>query len=325
MINFYYHPGYSKRKKKVFTLKVRSSVLVNKFINVAFFFNSTFPNRYITNGAHKCINNTLIALKKSTISNYNKGIYPNSYILQFDWYGEKVLNKLLNNDLLDKKILIGPLYTIDQLKKLATYTKDYKFIKVVAASNYSIEKLISRNDIQITRERFCVIPTGIFSEKKISTTYQSNNRNNRCLIYYKNRNMEDLNKVINFLKNRNIPYDLFEYGKYSNHKLLKTAKRNKFCILINSAESQGIAVQEMLSMNLPIYVWDLPASELNCFASSVPYFNEKCGMVTNSYDEFVNSFDKFINEYSFYRPSEYVLANLTHEKFIKNLKLQFDN
>ena len=91
MINFFYHPGYTKRKKKILTIKLHESVIVNKLINLTYFFNLTFPDTFITNGTHKCLNNTLKALKQNTNSYYNKDVYPHSYILQFDWYGKKSL------------------------------------------------------------------------------------------------------------------------------------------------------------------------------------------------------------------------------------------
>ena len=320
MINFFYHPGYAKRKKSFLTLKLRESVLINKLIDFAYYFNLIFPNRYITNGTHKCINNTLKSLKQNTASRYNQNVYQNSYILQFDWYGEKVLNEILNSPIANKKILVGPLYTTDQLKKLSTYIAKYNFIKVVAASKYSVNKIISKQNITISEEDFCVIPTGVTNRKKV--TFK--NRNKKCLIYYKNRDENDLERVVEFLDNKNITYDLFEYGKYHNNKLLDAAKNNKFCILLNSPESQGIAVQEMLSMNIPMYVWDLPSNESNYFASSIPYFDESCGIVTNSHEEFLNSFETFIDQLPLYKPREFILDKLSYERFIDNLQYQFD-
>jgi hypothetical protein len=321
MINFYYHPGYVKRSKKIFTIKLRESVLINKFIDIAYFFNLIFPNRFITNGTHKCINNTLRALKGN--AKYNKHVYSNSYIVQFDWFGEQILKQIIDNNASNKKVLVGPLYTDKQLKSLSKYIQNYNFIKVVAASNYSTKKILSSADTDIKKKDICVIPTGVIS-KNSKNRATLKNRNKKCLIYYKNRSKEDLLKVIKFLNSRDISYDLFEYGKYSNSKLIKAAKNNRFCILLNSAESQGIAVQEVLSMNLPIYVWDLPSDKLNHFGSSTPYFDERCGVVVNSYNEFLENFQIFIKNLDLLKPREFILEELTYEKFFTNLQNQFD-
>ena len=103
------------------------------------------------------MNNTLKALKQNTNSYYNKDSCPNSYILQFDWYGEKVLNQLLNNEQNNKKILIGPLYTDEQLKNLSKYIEKYKFIKVIAASKYSAEKILNNKNLNIDKENICIV------------------------------------------------------------------------------------------------------------------------------------------------------------------------
>ena len=221
MFNFYYHPGYAKRKKVILTLKLRESRLINKLIDFTYYFNLIFPNRYITNGAHKCINNTLKALKTNKTSAYNKNAYQNSYILQFDWYGEKVLNDLLKSPIVNKKILIGPLYTTKQLKRLSSYITKHNFIKIVAASKYAVNKSIGDRSVDLQESNFCVIPTGVASREKISF----NKRNEKCLIYYKNRDEKDLKRVVEFLNNKNINYDLFEYGKYSNKRLMNAAKK----------------------------------------------------------------------------------------------------
>ena len=322
MINFFYHPGYTKRKKKFLTFKLHNSVIVNKLVSISYFFNLTFPDRFITNGTHKCMNNTLKALKQNTNSSYNKDVYPNSYILQFDWYGEKVLNQLLNNKFKNKKIIIGPLYTDNQLKKLSTYIKKYPYIKVLTASKYSAEKILNNNNLNINKENICTVPTGIVSEKKLDN-FKNKDRNKDCLVYFKNRDQIDLKNVINFLESRTIAFKLFEYGKYKNIDLIKTAKKSGFCVLVNGTESQGIAVQEILMMNLPIYAWNLP-DNLNNFASSVPYFDRGCGVIVNNFDEFINNFDEFINKLNTFKPSSLVQEKLTFEQFINNLQYEFD-
>ena len=98
-----------------------------------------------------------------------------------------------------------------------------------------------------------MIPTGVASREKISF----NKRNEKCLIYYKNRDEKDL-KVVEFLNNIN--YDLFEYGKYSNKRLMNAAKKINFVFYLILRVSRN-CVREILSMNLPMYVWDLPTNK----------------------------------------------------------------
>lgn len=322
MINFFYHPGYTKRKKKIFTIKLHESVIVNKLIDFTYYFNLTFPNRFITNGTHKCMNNTLRALKQNTKSFYNKDVYPNSYILQFDWFGEKILNQLLKNKIDNKKIIIGPLYTHEQLKRLSKYLENYKFIKILAASSFSAEQILKNENLNIKEENICVIPTGIISEKKLKN-FKKRTRNENCLIYFKNREEQDLQKVTKFLIFKNIPYKLFKYGTYSNNDLINEARKSKFCVLINGSESQGIAVQEILMTNLPIFVWNVKSANLNNISSSAPYFDDRCGMIAGNFNEFINNFDNFVNNLNYYEPRQIILDKMTFEKFVNNLQQNF--
>ena len=41
-----------------------------------------------------------------------------------------------------------------------------------------------------------------------------------------------------------------------NNQLIKLSKRNHYGILLASTESQGFAIQEIMSNNLPMIVWD---------------------------------------------------------------------
>ena len=64
----------------------------------------------------------------------------------------------------------------------------------------------------------------------------------------------------------------------------------KFCFLINGTESQGIAVQEIMSMGVPIIAWDIKewldqGEAYRVPATSIPYWDERCGEVFFNIDE----------------------------------------
>ena len=76
--------------------------------------------------------------------------------------------------------------------------------------------------------------------------------------------------VIEFLKSKDIKYDIIEYGNYSNNQLIKLSKRNHYGILLASTESQGFAIQEIMSNNLPMIVWDKNIGEFEGRKYEVP-------------------------------------------------------
>ena len=83
-------------------------------------------------------------------------------------------------------------------------------------------------------------------------------------------------------------------------------------------ETQGLAYQEAMSSGVPIFAWDegilvdphqkkLMAS--NTKVSSVPYFDERCGM-TFKVGEIDEKFDLFWSKREYFLPRGYVMENL---------------
>ena len=172
-----------------------------------------------------------------------------------------------------------------------------------------------------------MLPIGIKSSKSLSRNKKVV-RNKRCLIYFKNRNYEDLNLVIEFLKSRNISYDILEYGNYSNKELKKLSKRNRYGILLASTESQGFAIQEIMSNNLPLIVWNKNFGKfegLEIRGTSVTVWDQNCGVIVETFEEFSGKFQYFIDNLNNYNPKDIVIKNLTYESFLDNLKKQFLN
>ena len=89
-------------------------------------------------------------------------------------------------------------------------------------------------------------------------------------------------------------------------------------MLITSTESQGIAYQELLSMNVPCYcidktVWD-DRDGHSYPATSVPYFDKSCGIKTSD----LSDLDQFLDNIHLYEPRKYIVDNLGLEKQAKN-------
>ena len=78
-----------------------------------------------------------------------------------------------------------------------------------------------------------------------------------CLIYFKRRDQSELDAVKKFLVKNGFSYRMVEYGTYGEDGFKQLVNSAKFCFLINGTESQGIAVQEIMSMGVPIIAWDI--------------------------------------------------------------------
>jgi glycosyltransferase involved in cell wall biosynthesis len=141
-------------------------------------------------------------------------------------------------------------------------------------------------------------------------------------IYFKRRNDNELNYIMNFLSSLNIQYRIFDYVKtYSENDYIEYMKNSKYGIWLDAHESQGFAFEEALSCNVPILVWNVTSMNQevggnypNVPATSIPYWDASCGEVFYNYNEFESTFHLFLSKLHTYCPREYILNHLSIEK-----------
>lgn len=138
-----------------------------------------------------------------------------------------------------------------------------------------------------------------------------------CFIYFKNRSEQDLAVVEAICRKFNLKYKVIKYGNYQEEELKQLCDMSRFCILLTGTESQGIAYMQILSTNTPCYVFNNPVwksedGKETAQASSVPYFDERCGYITNNVE--LTHFKEFMEKVSEFSPRDYVVENHTLEK-----------
>ena len=156
----------------------------------------------------------------------------------------------------------------------------------------------------------------------------TNSIKNKVFIYFKARKHEELNLLTNFLQKNNITYTIFDYRKgYNENDYIKCLQESKYGIWLGRHESQGFALQEALSMDIPLLVWDVKSMNQEegynypeIFGTVIPYFDNRCGEYFYETNEFESKYNEFISKLSTYKPREYVLENLSVEKCSENLK-----
>ena len=126
------------------------------------------------------------------------------------------------------------------------------------------------------------------------------------------------------LSNRRLTHTQLAYGSYSQQDFKQALSSVKFCIIIDNTESQGIAIQEMMAANKPLFVWDQliwdHMGEQYIFpASSVPYWSSECGEKVDNIDQLDYKFDQFIDNIKNYSPKDYVNRELSPQKSIQIL------
>ena len=176
------------------------------------------------------------------------------------------------------------------------------------------------------------LPFGVDTE--IFTNVKCIQERNKVIIYFKHRNPKDLHNVEVFLNNKNVQYHLFSYdNRYDESEYLACLQNAKYCIWIDAHESQGFALQEALSCDVPLLVWNVTsmnqeynASYSDLKATTTSYWDSKCGEIFYNIDELDNVYNKFIKNIENYKPREFVVDNLSVEvcenkliEFIKNM------
>lgn len=285
-------------------------------------------------------------------SNKNRVLIINTFIHHKNKIGiEKILNNLnfefkygTVRDISEYNIIYSPSIPID--------TSKYPDKKFIFGNNFSVfpdEKLKSINNIHdnsiyiqpsewvvdfwnnLSASKYIKIKCFPFPVDTIK--FHSNIKTReKIFIYFKNRDLKQLHFIEKYLNKLNITYQIFNYGKYNEHDYINVLNNAKYGIWIGSHESQGFALEEALSCNVPLLVWntrylsdmyDISLPKYEC--TTIPYWDSRCGEVFYSYNDFPDIFNKFLENINQYKPREYILENLSvkrcSERFNQLIKL----
>ncbi len=182
-------------------------------------------------------------------------------------------------------------------------------------------------DIWIARgyaSKIEVWPAGIDTDTYCPTREISNR--NAVVLYFKNRSEQELESVMNILQSKNIVPEVIRYGSYKEADYLDSLRKCRFMIWLGGYESQGIALEEALSCDVPIIVVDreLPASPFDKKSTAAPYFSDECGIMIKKISDLSVALDQMSARFDTYTPRKYVLNNLSLEKSARRLIEIFD-
>lgn len=178
-------------------------------------------------------------------------------------------------------------------------------------------------------EKVAAWPVGIDTEKWVPS---NNEKTIDVLVYDKIRWKHDhyneilLQPIIDYLEISKRSYSIIRYGSYKQEDFLEWLKISRSMIFLCEHETQGLAYQQVLACDLPIFAWDrggywqdptyYPEKVKYEPVSSVPYWDERCGRTFKDYEAFEFSFESFFEgvQSNTYSPREYILQNLTLAK-----------
>jgi hypothetical protein len=178
------------------------------------------------------------------------------------------------------------------------------------------------NNIKIKTLPFCVNTTRFFPIKPIETRTE-------IFVYYKNREPAEINYILNYFITKNKPIKLFHYRNgYNENDYINTLQNAKYGIWVDAHESQGFALEEALSCDVPLLIWNIKSLNQeygsnypNLVASTIPYWDTNCGETFYEKEEFIHKLKTIEQNINNYKPREFILNNLSMEicqrKFIE--------
>jgi hypothetical protein len=165
----------------------------------------------------------------------------------------------------------------------------------------------------VDTDKFCPNP---------ETTIQT--REN-IFIYFKGRDPAELSKVIDFLSSQQITnYHIFSYReRYKESDYLTYLTTCKYGIILDAHESQGFAIEEALSCDVPLLVWSAKTMNqeygsryqpIPC--TSIPYWDSRCGEYFHDFAELPFAFQTLQTKLDkeSYNPRQYILDTLSTER-----------
>lgn len=128
------------------------------------------------------------------------------------------------------------------------------------------------------------------------------------------------------LRRQKLSFAEIRYGHYKEEDFHSLLKRCKAMIFLCEHETQGIAYQQALSMDIPILAWDrggfwrdpsyFPARVCYEPVTSVPFWDARCGVKFANEDDFHGRLGEFLDlgKEGAFNPRKYIVENLTLEK-----------
>jgi hypothetical protein len=145
-----------------------------------------------------------------------------------------------------------------------------------------------------------------------------------CFLYTKLRSTDDILYAMKTLDQLGLSYKVIRYGSYTEPEYKDTLDTCRFGVWVGRHESQGFALQEALSCDIPLVVWDVDSmgeewdagaavysgDKGALKATAAPYWDARCGVIVQrgSLKEGVRFMRK---NWPVYRPREFVMENLS--------------
>lgn len=309
-----FYDGYERRARRS-----TYESYANEFRRLARYSWRYFLGKQLRTGFYTQFLNLVDSLKKAgcdvRINNYNLAEKYPEYPIGVAGY-PSALNHIPEGH----PVIFGP-GDFGMPDKFNQISKDYPKAYLICFCDW-IFKIYEHSNSGRIKNWFAGINTDMWLPEKLSPKPID------CLIYDKIRWERDslipnfYNQFLRHLDKNGLTHTTLRYGNHTITHYKECLKKAKSLIFLCEHETQGLAYQEAMSMNIPIFAWDegiLRDKQLSEYAprdlivTSVPYFSDRCG-VRFRRENYIEDFDKFWENLATYEPRQYVIENLSLQK-----------
>lgn len=170
--------------------------------------------------------------------------------------------------------------------------------------------------------------------KRFAPQTSSESKDLDCLIYVKHRSNTDRAKLNEIIKTFDLKCVEIVYGSYNEDQYISLLNRSKFMIVLDAHESQGFALEEAMSCNVPLLVIDATSmydeypdgnhqqyakyKPLQLKATSVPYWSDECGLKA-TLDDLPEKIQAMKDTWQTFRPRDYIVRELSEVPCMKRI------
>lgn len=276
-------------------------------------FNPIYWKKYLKNFFIKYHGHS--AVTESIIKGFEDCQYPYSYNnfkehFKICWVvaDYQALNFFLRNKLYEY-LIVGP--NVVNMPYDHNNILNHKNINLIVVPSIWIQQAYKK----YTQKNIFIWYAGV--DQKYWQSSIKKNDNKSVLIYLKTKNYKLLNDIIECLRSLNIDYDIIIYGKYKKKEFKNKLEKSLLSIFISISESQGIALLESWSMDVPTFVWKSNVKIINQviydFTSAAPYLNPQLGEFFEGVPDLQKLINEFILKKKKYKPRDWVMKNMTNK------------
>ena len=191
-------------------------------------------------------------------------------------------------------------------------------------------------DVWINKDAEKYLPMKSFpfpvETEKFKPTINKSERKN-VFVMFKHRKPEELQFVEKHLKEKNIAFRCFRYNGYKEDDYVKYLQTCKYGIWIGRHESQGFALEEALSCDVPLLVWSVTNMRQqhgwtgcpDVPGTTIAFWDERCGEYFENQEDFEKTYETFLNKVDNYKPREFIETTVSVKQCAENFTKIFLN